>query len=100
MILPRNVFQRVGEIGFAMSVQDQPRMHLSGVVTFELRRSQAPSRRTLSGQDGHFVWACTREKWFTNAAMLEPFRRGKVGHQYPTDEGIDDALIEVSFGET
>jgi hypothetical protein len=33
------------------------------------------------------------------AEMLHPFIDGKTGHQYLTREGIDDALVEVSYGE-
>jgi hypothetical protein len=47
-----------------------------------------------------FLWSCSQERWHTNAALLDPFLTGRRGHQYMTSEKIDDALIEVSFGES
>lgn len=52
------------------------------------------------GDASGFLWSCSQERWHTNAALLDPFLTGQRGHQYMTSEKIDDALIEVSFGES
>ncbi|MGH2378137.1 MAG: RHS repeat domain-containing protein [Candidatus Limnocylindria bacterium] len=98
-LLLRNLLQRVADLGQPVSVGLERRMKLSGIIRVILRRAEQPSRKALSGQDGSFEWTCTREQWLVNAGLLEPFRLGRAGHQYLTDEGIDDALVEVSFGE-
>jgi hypothetical protein len=99
VIYLRNAFERVAELGFPIEVGEQRDMRLSGLSSVILRRTEQAAPKSLSGRDRAFVWACTREQWLTHAAMLEPFRRGQPGHQYLTDEGIDDALVEVSYGE-
>lgn len=98
-LLLRNLLQRVADLGQPTSVGLERRMQLRAITSITLRRDEQPSAKTLSERDGHFDWACTKDKWLVNAGLLEPFRRGTTGHQYLTDEGTDDALVEVSFGE-
>jgi hypothetical protein len=43
--------------------------------------------------------AASSDGWTTCAALMEPFMDGSAGHHYLTTEGIDDALLELSFGE-
>jgi hypothetical protein len=46
-----------------------------------------------------FLWSATREGWLHLAALIQSFRAGEKGHHYLTDDKLDDALIELSFGE-
>lgn len=99
VVLMRNLLQRLADVGESVSVGLQPRMQLRGIMSVTLRCTAEPLSKALSQHDRHYEWTCTRDGWLTNAALLEPFRRGRAGHQYLTDEDADDALIEVSFGE-
>lgn len=67
-----------------------------------LARPDSDSARELIRLDdgSAFLWSCSQERWRTNAALLDPFLAGRKGHQYMTSETIDDALVEVSFGES
>jgi hypothetical protein len=97
--LLQDIFVRVGTTDARVELSNQPRMRLENIARLELARASHPSRKTLSRSgDISFVWSCTAEQWNTLAALLEPLL-DRPGHQYLTDEGIDDALIEVSFGE-
>jgi hypothetical protein len=46
-----------------------------------------------------FLWQCDDEEWETNAQLVDPFAAGNSGHQYFTRSGVDDAVVEISFGE-
>jgi hypothetical protein len=46
-----------------------------------------------------FLWQCDDDEWQTNAELLDPFVAGRTGHQYLTRAGVDDAVVEISFGE-
>jgi hypothetical protein len=47
-----------------------------------------------------FEWRQDAENWRRTAALLEPFLAGDTGHQYLTQENKDEALVELSFGES
>jgi hypothetical protein len=68
-------------------------MHTNESGDAELRR--APSART----ERDFVWEADSAGWLDAAGLMDPFLAGSTGHQYLTREGIDAALIEISFGE-
>jgi hypothetical protein len=74
---------------------------LQGVEYFELSAADRPQRKRLSrvGEQPRFIWVRTPEEWRALALMLDPFLEGSSGHQYLSEEGIDDALVEVSFDE-
>lgn len=46
-----------------------------------------------------FRWCASSEGWAYEAGLLDPFVEGRSGHQYLTREGVDAALVEVSFLE-
>lgn len=77
------------------------RVQLEGVKSFSLVCVQSrPEKRLQVSTGSNMTWAGTSEQWKETAALVEPFISGRRGHQYLTDEGIDDALIELSYGET
>lgn len=55
-------------------------------------------RRLVQGPPGVFNWACLPAQWRDASALIEPLKH-QSGHQYLTSEGIDDVLVEVSYGE-
>jgi hypothetical protein len=46
-----------------------------------------------------FLWQCDDDEWQTNAELIDPFVAGRTGHQILTVAGVDDAIVEISFGE-
>jgi len=98
--LLRRILVRVAATGSPIDLNNEPRMRLKNIANLKLVLATQPSRKTLSSTgDPLFVWSCTAEQWRAHAALLDPFLDGHVGHQYLSAEGVDDALIEVSFGE-
>lgn len=54
------------------------------------------------GQEGPaFLWTMTPNGWSRSAGLIDGIIESVSpgGHQYLTQEGIDDALVEVSFME-
>ena len=98
----RKVFEDMAAAptGTVVSLTDLPQVRvvgeLGGLVLSKAERCSRPD--LVRGVSGRFVWSCTADDWDTMSLMLEPLLR-QPGHQYLTSEGVDDALIEVSFGE-
>jgi hypothetical protein len=80
---------------------DRPEVSIRDQVTLELVLAGAKQEKRLVRvhEEKRLRWMCTADEWLTNALLLDPFLRGRSGHQYLTNEGIDDVLVEVSFGE-
>jgi hypothetical protein len=96
----QDIFVQVATTGMPLDLNKDPRMRLKNIASLELARGPLLVRKTLSKTDNaRFVWTCTAEQWHRHAGLLDPFLKDRVGHQYLTEEGIDDALVEVSFGE-
>jgi hypothetical protein len=57
-----------------------------------------PIKHLVRGKDGGFTWSGTSDDWETASLLVEPLLR-QSGHQYLTDEAMDDAIVEVSYGE-
>ena len=92
-------FQRVGDLGLDIDLARQPGIEFVSVSGVTLSRSDVElPKKLVIDPSCRVSWSCTRAEWFTNAWMLEPFRRGEKGHQYLTAE-TDDAVVVVSFGE-
>jgi hypothetical protein len=49
--------------------------------------------------DASFLWRQDTLRWAHASMLIEPLLKGRPGHQYLTNEGIDAALIEFSHGE-
>lgn len=62
---------------------------------FEAKTLKLCSKRQ---QPPSFAWTRAREGWTECLEKMEILRR--PGHQYLTIEGLDDALVEASFGES
>jgi hypothetical protein len=83
----------------------EPEVMLSAVKSFRLQcvdeQPSAALRQISSAADGSdFEWFQDASHWHLAAGFLEPFVSGNTGHQYLTNEAKDDALVEVSFGES
>lgn len=69
-----------------------------GVREADTSRRRTLGRRLFRDADGGFTWLGDSEEWTTTALLVDPLLRGS-GFQYLTDETLDDAVVEVSFGE-
>ncbi|HKR22729.1 MAG TPA: hypothetical protein VJS17_09050 [Pyrinomonadaceae bacterium] len=78
---------------------------LSGIGSFVLQTVPSipalPKHLTVSGDHNpSIVWKQTRQEWKRAAGLIEVFTTSdEAGHHYLTDEGIDDALVEVAYQE-
>lgn len=82
---------------------DDRRVRIQNIGSLKLSRvpdsAEVVLRRSNASHPPSFDWAASASAWELSAGLLEPFCAGEAGHQYLTREHIDDALIEVSFGE-
>jgi hypothetical protein len=83
----------------------EPQVRIVGIRSLMLRSIGRSSEITLRGPgapvpDADFEWELDTAGWRRTAGLLEPFVQGKTGHQYLTQEGVDAALVVVSFGES
>lgn len=87
--------------GARIDLSAQPGIQLHRISRCELVSiERSLSKRLRRVNDGPaFEWSCTADEWATAAALLDPFLAGSRGHQYLTQEGLDDAIVEVSYGE-
>jgi hypothetical protein len=77
-----------------------PFVELEGVASLKLQLADEAPRNHVLIQDGaELSWIASPAEWREMTYFLDPFLAGKMGHQYLTTEGVDDVLIEVSFGE-
>lgn len=88
----------------AFDLAAAPEVHIRGVRKLLLRRIAAPRDVALVGptdvtNDADFDWALDAAGWRIAAGLVEAFVSGRAGHQYLTQEGVDAALIEASYGE-
>jgi hypothetical protein len=89
-------------IGSAFDITKVTGVEIADLPQLNLRRTVEPRDKHLevgAAEPNSFEWTCTREEWIQNAGLMEPFLEGKAGHQYMTSDVIDDALVEISFGE-
>jgi hypothetical protein len=78
-----------------------PVMGLGGVSSLRLQRVLESPRNHIRIQDGTRIqWTASADEWVTMTYLLDPLLDGATGHQYLTNEGIDDVLVEVSHGES
>jgi hypothetical protein len=87
-----------------ISLGSQPEVSFRRLAELELRLDEGGPAKHLQRIDGtprpRFVWTCSATEWETNALFLDPFMNGSAGHQYLTDGASDDAIVEVSHGES
>jgi hypothetical protein len=78
-----------------------PVMALGGVSSLRLARVLESPRNHTRIQDGtRLEWTASADEWVTMTYLLDPLLDGAIGHQYLTNEGTDDVLVEVSHGES
>jgi len=98
----RGIFEELATaaIGTDLSLVGQPQVQI-GAALNDLRLclvDREPIKHLVREEYDRFVWRCTSGEWEAMSLILEPFL-DQPGHQYLTVEGVDDALIEISFGE-
>jgi hypothetical protein len=99
------VLAGLAEDGGMVDLAAAGEVRLHGVRSLKLRRVVHARDVALRGpsapvSDAEFEWELDQDGWTFAAGLLEPFLQGKTGHQYLTREGLDAALIEVTFGES
>ena len=99
----RSIIERLvsGRPGASLRLEEDPGVSLGASLwTLNLRVVADPQLRRLSrDQEGGFTWVGTPDEWQTTSMLMEELTR-ESGHQYLTSEVDDDALVEVSQGET
>lgn len=102
----RNIFLRLANgTESHVDLAAMPGVNIAGVEAFMLGRLDEQPEVALQSQptDAQAVecyWNQDASGWRHVAMLMEPFLAGKTGHQYLTREGQDDALLEVSYGES
>ena len=78
-----------------------PVLALAGVSSLRLARVlEAPRNHTRIQGGTRLRWTASADEWITMTWLLDPLLDGAIGHQYLTDDGADDVLVEVSHGES
>ncbi len=101
-----DLFVHLAANGRAIDLASEPMVRLENIGELQLRLDPrlgpylALNRLSKKEQPARFAWIASSSGWMLQAGLLEPFIAGRSGHQYLTREGADDALIEVSFGES
>lgn len=91
---------KVSEFNFC----GEPLVELIGLLNLCMRVIPVQSYKTvnvINREEGMAVaiWSNTIEGWDECAGMLDGFNDAIPAHQYLSEEGIDDALIVVSYLE-
>lgn len=97
----RSLFLDMIESEVSIDLVEQPEAELYNIEALELVRVDKHRGRQLSKERHRiaFAWCCTDDEWQTNAELLDPFVQGMTGHQRLTNVGVDDAIVDISFGE-
>jgi len=91
--------------GVIIALEQLPNFVLSGIRSFVFQTvpstPELPKHLTvLGGQNPSVIWKQTHTDWKRAADLIEVFTTSdESGHHYLTDEGIDDALVEVAYKE-
>lgn len=98
----RMIFESISAapVGTVIDLAELPQVRATGGLRNLVlsKAANEPRKRLVLEATGGFAWSCTSDEWRTMSLMLEPFAV-RSGHQYLTSEGLDDALVEVSYGE-
>lgn len=106
LLLVKGLFQKLAEgTSYEVNLHDLRNTAMMGIEGLTLKLVPKEERRTLKrvgDQTGRpvFIWSRTREGWDDCVALIDGLAASESpGHQYLTQEGIDSALVEVSFLE-
>ena len=102
----RNIFSDMASlrkmditISDSMNIRGNSGVSLQLGVTSKMRLGDKSLRmNVLSGSMKSFTWTKDNEGWKESAGLVEGLiMSDRPAHQYLTTEGIDDALIELSY---
>jgi hypothetical protein len=100
----RRVFIGMSNAKGPVQLGSQPGVSFRRLSELELRLEDDNAGKHLLRVNNtprpRFVWSCSASEWEKNALFLDPFLIGGTGHQYLTDGSADDAILEVSHGES
>jgi hypothetical protein len=84
-------------------ISNGPNFRLSGFSYLELRTGKTGDgkhlRKMESADDAGFVWELDPHGWSDCLALVGGLFQSNSGHQYLTREKVDDALVELAYGE-
>jgi hypothetical protein len=99
----RTVFSRLANspTGTVIRLLEEPGFELGASIwSLTLKVCESIRGKHLVREvDGGFTWSANNDEWQTAAMLVEPLLR-QPGHQYLTDETLDDAIVEVTCGES
>lgn len=100
-----DILSQLAETGGDVDLIALPEVSIQGVRTLKLElvdeQPEVALRLQSSAARGvDFLWRQDVKGWRAAASLIEPFLSGQTGHQYLTQEGRDEVLIEISFGES
>ncbi|MCI0398472.1 MAG: hypothetical protein L0332_35285 [Chloroflexi bacterium] len=104
----RDFFLDLAEGRQEVELEDLGPARMVGIqsLSFRLGTRESPLGGTLQGRRQtatglEFVWTNSAQEWMDCADMVDNMIvGGEPGHQYLTVEGVDDALVEVSYAES
>jgi hypothetical protein len=98
-----DVFLRLEQSSVPFELSADPAVNITNVATLSLvprpDGEESELRLVGAGVPASFVWYLTPSGCREVRMLIEPFLADKHGHQYLTREYVDDALVELSYGE-
>ena len=91
--------------GVVIALEELPTFVLLGMKSFILRTVSSTSElakllTVLNSENSSVMWRQTSGGWKRAADRIEVFlNSAEPGHHYLTEEGVDDALVEVAYRE-
>jgi hypothetical protein len=103
----KSVFLNLAEQGHEINLLDLIGASVSGVDRLTLKRVEVSEEQTKSlKRKGsrlgiEFVWSLSAKGWQRRAGLVDGLINfNRPSHQYLTEEGVDDAIIELAFRES
>jgi hypothetical protein len=97
------VLQRVHEFSTPWSITADSRVEVMNVadisIVYNAVGREVDFRKVADNDSPRFLLSLTAHGSHYLRGLIEPFIRGESGHQYLTQGGVDDALVELSMGE-
>lgn len=97
------ILQRIHEFSSPWSLSSDPHVRVSNVsdisIGYKTNGRDVELRKVTSSGSPRFLLLLTTQGCSYIRGLVAPFVQGTTGHQYLTQGGVDDALVELSLGE-
>lgn len=98
-----DLLKGLGKSSKPVTLTDDPHVCISNLAAMSLvyrdDGRNVELRNTSSDALPRFTLFMTEDGVTHIRGLIQPFIKGERGHQYLTVGGVDDALVELSFGE-